>query len=160
MSRKIFQRIKSPNLKWQRVCPEDSFQRIKPPNLKWQGVCPEDSFQRIKSPNLKSQGLSFPENHLPKSQIASLRFFVRESSPQISNRKGCRPKIFSDNQVPKSQIATGVPVRFFPENQVPKSQIARAVLSRESSPQISNRKPKIFCERIKSPNLKSQGVPP
>ena len=102
----------------------------------------DPTFQRIKSPNLKSQGVSPLEflsgNHLPKSEIAvgaagcplkicsenqvprsqiargvPLSFF-RESSPQISNGKGCPPKFFSrESQVPKSQIARGGPPSFF-----------------------------------------------
>ena len=62
------------------------------------------------------------------------KIFFRESSPQISNRKECPQKIierikspnlksqgvfpyeFSQNQVPKSQIARGVSLRFFSES--------------------------------------------
>ena len=47
-----------------------------------------------------------------------LRFF-RGSGPQISNRKACLPKIFSENQVLKSQIARGVPLRFFQRSKSP-----------------------------------------
>ena len=58
-----------------------------------------------------------------------MKIFCRESGLQISNGKGCPPKIFSENQVPKSLIAKG----FSPEG---------------------------FFQRIKSPNLKSQGGTP
>ena len=82
------------------------FQRIKSLNLELQGW-PLKNFQRIKSPNLKSQGVSSYKNfHRIKSQI-----FARG--------------VFSEIQVPKSQIAGGVPLRFVSANRVPKSQISR-----------------------------------
>ena len=72
-------------------------------------------------------------------KILQLRMF------QISNRKGCPPEIFSENQVHKSQIARGVPLRLF----------------RESNPQISNRKgclSEIF-QRVKSQSLNRKRWP-
>ena len=112
-------------------------------------IVPKDFFDDSKSPyKVKPQAVSvFSENHLPESQTASsvslrhfqriispnlksqgvplLRFF-RESSPQISNRKLCPPRISSEHHLPKSQMARCVPSKLF--------------------------------QRIKSPNLKSQGV--
>ena len=145
------------------------FFRESSPQISNRKQCPPNFFQKIKGPNLKSQAVypgDFSLNHFPKSQIASsvaLRIF-RESDLQISNRKQCPPNIcqriisrnlksqavspqeFSGNHLPKSQIASSVPLRFF----------------RESRPQISNRKqcrPKNF-QGIISPNLKSQAVSP
>ena len=107
-SRMIFQIIKSPNLKSQRVSPYDLSDNQVPTSQIARGV-PVSFFQIIKSPNLKSQAV-YPSD------------VFRESSLQISNSKGCPPKIFQRFRFPnlKSQ---GVSYQGFSVNQVPKSQI-------------------------------------
>ena len=89
-----------------------------------------------------------PKSHM--ARVVPLRFF-RESSHQISNRKGCPPRFCSESS-PKSQIARGVPLRLFSESS---HQISNRkgcppkIFFREPSPQISNRKacpPMIFSE--------------
>ena len=108
--------------------------------------------------------------------------FFTESSPQISDRKGCSPgifsriispnlksqgvsppKIFPENQIPKSQIARGVSYDFS-ENQVPSSQNARGVplrFFRESNLQISIARgvPLEFFENHLPKSQIARGVP-
>ena len=139
-----------------------------------------------KSQIASSAPYDFLEHHFPKSQIASsiTRRCFRETSPQISNRKQCPPKIpsgmetlrmkpmqtahecqSSENHLPTSQIASSVPRRFLQRIISPnlKSQaVSPEDFFRESSPQISYRKQynqKMF-QRIISPNLKSLAAPP
>ena len=111
---KSFFRESRPQISNGKGCPLKMLQRSKFSNLKSQGVSlfkesspqisnrkrvPLRFFQSIKPLNFKSQGVSlddFSENPVHKFQAAKgipLRFF-RESSHQISNCKGCRPKIF------------------------------------------------------------------
>ena len=86
-------------------------------------------------------------------------FFV-----QHRGLEGSTPKIFPENQAPKSQNASGVPSRCFRESnlQIADRRECPPRIFSESSPQISNRKgcPPKFFQRIKSPSLKWQGVSP
>ena len=130
---------------------------------------------------------SFSDKQVPKSQIASsvfIRCFQRIISPNPKSQfqRIKSPKIFSENQAPKFQIARGVPITLFKESslqisnrmgcllrfsefQVSKSQIARGVplrfFQRIKFPNLKSQGgfPPRFSRRIKSSNLTSQGVP-
>ena len=98
---------------------------------------------------------------------ASIRF-VRELFHQIPNRKGCPPKMFqrdqgvspkdfSENPVPKSQISSSVTLRFFRESSPASNRKGfPPKMFREAFPQISNRKGCPAEIFQKSPPPKSQ----
>ena len=95
----------------------------------------------------RAQNLPHTLARLKSQGVSPSGFFSQNQVPKSQIARGVPVRFFSENQVPKCQIARGVPVRFFSENHLPKSQIARGV-------------PLGFFQRSKSPDLESQAVSP